>query len=53
MTTMLLPSFACPTPTASAAEIVWVVGYQIAEPFKVHPGTSRTVSLHWSQQPTR
>ena len=35
----------------SGSEIVWVVGYQIAEPFKVHPGTQQTVSLHWSQQP--
>jgi tRNA(Ile)-lysidine synthase len=37
----------------SGGEIVWVVGYQIAEPFKVHPGTQRTVSLHWSQQSAR
>ena len=35
----------------SGDEIVWVVGYQIAEPFKVRPGTQQTVRLHWSQQP--
>jgi tRNA(Ile)-lysidine synthase len=35
----------------SGSEIVWVVGYQIAEPFKVQPGTQRTVCFHWSQQP--
>jgi tRNA(Ile)-lysidine synthase len=37
----------------SGGEIVWVVGYQIAEPFKVRPGTQRTVGLYWSQQPDR
>lgn len=36
----------------SGGEIVWVVGYQVAEPFKVHPETQRTISLHWSQQST-
>jgi tRNA(Ile)-lysidine synthase len=37
----------------SGGEIVWVVGYQIAEPFKVHPGTQQMVSLHWSQHSIR
>ena len=33
----------------SRGRIVWVVGYRIAEPFKVRTGTRRVLELSWSQ----